>query len=73
MKHKIISSSDLDINCWSADRYLDCCENCQRVTQCDLPEGNKGRIKIIDNKITEAKKKIAKWKKEKSSLSFISK
>ena len=65
MKHKIISSKDLDIRCWSPMRYLDSCEDCQRVERCNLPEGNKGRIKILDNRIKEAKGHIKKLREEK--------
>ena len=65
MKTKIISSKDLDINCWSALRYLDSCEDCNRVQQCDLPEGKKGRITILNNKIAEAEKEIIRLKKKK--------
>ncbi|GAG30251.1 unnamed protein product, partial [marine sediment metagenome] len=31
MKNRIINSKDLDINCWSALRYTDSCEDCDKV------------------------------------------
>ena len=71
MKYKIISFSDLDINCWSAMRYLDSCEDCIQIRYppfCKLPEGIRGKIKFLDNKISEAKEEIKKLRKEQHAL-----
>ena len=78
MKHKIISSSDFMKasieGCCSPTRFFDECQNCGRVLCppiCKHPEAQKGRTKILDNKIAEAKKRIKEWKKEKSDLSPV--
>ena len=76
MKSKIISSSDFmkasAEGCCSPRRFLDSCVDCDKVMNCKHPEARKGKHKILDNKIAEAKKQIKKWKEEKSALSSIS-
>ena len=65
MKHKVISSKDLDIRCWSALRHLDSCEDCDRVQRCKLPEGRQGRINRLNIQIEVAKNNIRRWEEEK--------
>ena len=38
MKTKIISASELGINCWSTLRFFDKCFECPRYERCKYPE-----------------------------------
>ena len=62
MKTRIVNSKDLDINCWSALRYLDSCEDCDKVDKCKLEEGRRGRLRKA------AKKFIAETEKFQTAL-----
>ena len=76
MKTKIIQSSEFfkasKEGCCSPTRFFDHCEDCANIKYCKHPEAWKGKLKILDNKIAEAKKRIKEWKEEKSALSSIS-
>lgn len=61
MKTRIVNSKDLDINCWSARRYTDSCEDCNNVKICELEEGKRGRLR----------KKLKKAIEETEKLQFI--
>ena len=68
--HKIVNSKDLDNKCWSADRQFDHCERCQRVDRCKLPTAKNGRIRVqkesvkfFEQKLADAKKKLAELEK----------
>ena len=69
MRHKVINSKDLGIDCWSSKRFFDLCDKCDRVHRCKLPESKFGRIKIAKMKVKLAKeiytKAILNYKKEK--------
>ena len=77
MKYKSVQFSDFakasEEGCCSSTRFLDHCADCDKVMKCKHPEARKGRIKILDGKIAEAKTKIEGWEKEKSDLPSISK
>ncbi|GAG54993.1 unnamed protein product [marine sediment metagenome] len=70
MKTKIISSSDFikasAEGCCSPTRFFNHCEDCDKVMKCKHPEARKGKVKILDGKIAEAKKKIEEWEEEKN-------
>jgi len=72
MKYAIVSSKKLaDGQCWSAKRFTDSCEDCNQILYppyCKLPEGIRGKIKFLDNKISEAKEEIKKLRKEQHAL-----
>lgn len=70
MKHTIVSSKDLDIKCWSALRYLDECNNCNRVQKCELPEGKKGQIKLLTKQILETKEKLSGLQEQRNELNY---
>ena len=38
MKAKIVKSSELGMNCWSAKRFNQNCASCQRYDRCKYPE-----------------------------------
>ena len=60
MKYKIITSSELEIDCWSTLRIFNKCHECNRVAYCKLPEAHNGRIILAVNKAAEATKTLAK-------------
>lgn len=60
MKHKIIKSSELGIDCWSALKTFDKCYACDRVITCKLPEAHKGRLVLAGIKIIKATKSLTK-------------
>ena len=70
MKTKIIKSSDFfkasEEGCCSTTRFFDHCENCTHIKYCKLPEAWKGKLRILNNKIAEAKKRIKEWEEEKN-------
>lgn len=70
MKHTVISSKDLDIRCWSALRYLDSCDECNRVQKCELPEGKKGQIKLLSSQILETKEKLRSLQEQRNELNY---
>jgi len=66
MKTRIVSSKDLDLGCWSALRFCDSCEDCDKVDTCKLEEGKRGRLRKATEKfIAETKKFQATLNKEK--------
>ena len=54
MKYKIITSSELGMDCWSAKRFTDGCHECDRVKQCKLPEAAKGRVRLAQRLLRNA-------------------
>ena len=69
MKYKSVQFSDFAKasaeGCCSPTRFLDHCVDCDKVMKCKHPEAWKGRLRILDSKIAEAKDNIKKWRKEK--------
>lgn len=70
MKHRVINSKDLDLKCMSALRYLDECDNCDKVQRCELPEGKKGQIKLLSKKILETKEKLRDFQEQRNILNY---
>jgi hypothetical protein len=52
MRIAIVKSSELDLaSCISPHRFTNTCEYCTNVQGCKLPEGKRGRIRIVQKKI----------------------
>lgn len=64
MGYAIIQSSQLDLDCWSADRFVGKCYRCDRVSHCKLPEAKPGRLRIAEQRVEAAKLKLAEEKKK---------
>jgi len=60
VKYKVIMSSELGIDCWSALRTFNKCYACKRVTYCNLPEAHKGRVILTANKLLKTTKTLTK-------------
>ena len=62
MKTAIVSSKQLaDCKCWSAKRFVDSCEDCNRVMRCKLLEGIKGQKRVLRERIKRAEAQIKRW------------
>ena len=63
MKVRIIRSKDLDIRCWSADKYLNDCVGCRRLflpssaVPCAIAS-KKGKLIVLTNEKTRLFKSI---------------
>ena len=68
MKHRVIDSKDLDLKCISALRYLDSCDECNRVQKCELPEAVHGQLKLINEKALKTEEHLRELQEQRSKL-----
>jgi len=57
MKYKIVTSSELGTDCWSAKRFTGYCHKCNHVRTCKLPEAIQGRIELAKNNVLKIEEK----------------
>lgn len=70
MRSTTIDSRELS-DCWSAHRYCEGCHLCKRVQRCPLPEANKGRIRVLDDRIEGTTKHLEKLYERRKALTDV--